>query len=238
MVDFILSPIWFHGIDAIFETVTMFVAMLISIYSYNIYRFSKNKRYFWFGTAFSMLSLSFLVKIFLNIFAYYNIIERNSFGLADKAVKIVAGSEIFFLYGLVSYRVLMLLAFLGIYLVMSSKVKTSRSAIILLTYFVLSLTYFSKRVAFSLHLTASLILFFIFAFSIKNCYCNKNKKSLCVASAFFVIMVSQLLFILAQYNYLAYVIAEVTQLIGYSAMLSVYIMIKKDSKVLKCDVQE
>jgi len=211
----------------------MLVAIVISIYSYRIYKFVQKKRYFWFSVSFAMLAASFLAKILTNVTTYYNIIERYSFGLADMAYNAAQGSETYFIYGFAAYRVLTLLAFLGMYLVMTSKVKSSKSAIALLTYFVFALIYFSKAAALSFHITASVILFFIYMFTFRNCYRTTNAKTVCVSSAFLMILLSQILFIPGISNQLAYVAAEVTQLVGYSSMLAAYVMVRQSTKSKK-----
>jgi len=227
MLNFVFSPAWFYGIDTAFEVVTMAVAALISLYSYKIYKFSELKRYFYFSISFAMLSLSFLAKILTNITIYYNVIEQHSFGLADIAVSAVRNSNILFTLGFLSYRSLTLLAFLGIYLVMSTKVRTSRSAILLFVYFILATVFFSNRISIIFHITALSFLFFILMFTLRNCYNKPNVKSILVSSSFFMIMLSQLIFIPALYNDLAYVTAEVVQLVGYTGMLAAYMMIRK-----------
>lgn len=230
MVNFVFSPAWFYGIDAVFEAGTAVIAAIISLYSYKIYKFTKEKRYFWFSTAFVMLAFAFAAKIFTNVTSYFNIIERNSFGLADVAYNAAQGSDLFFIYGYAAYRALTLVAFLGIYLVMTNKVKTSKSAVFLFTYLVLALVYFSKLAALSFHLTAALILFFISMFTFRNCYQRTNAKTVCVSTAFFMLMLSQLIFIPAISNNIAYVLAEVIQLIGYSSMLMAYVLVRKSTK--------
>ncbi len=233
MVQFIFSPTWFYGIDATFEAVTMAVAAIISLYSYNIYRFSQERRYMWFSVSFAMLSLSFLAKILTNVTVYWNVIEERTFGLADIAVKAAQGSDIFFILGFLSYRFLTLIAFLGMYLVLTSKVKTSRSAIILLTWLAFSTVFFSTEAFVMFHTTAALIMFFIFMFTLKNYYTNKNVKTGFVAVAFLLIMASQVIFLFSRANGMAYVAAEATQLIGYSSMLIAYIKIRGATKEVK-----
>lgn len=231
MVNFVFSPSWFYGIDVMFEGVTLLVSLAIALYAYRIYKFSEVKRYYWYGISFLMLAGAFAAKIFTNITSYYNILERNSFGLADIAYQAAQGSDLFFMYGYAAYRLLTLLAFLGIYLVMSNKVKTSRSAVFLFTYFAFAMMYFSKKVAFAFHLTTALFLFFIFMFTFRNCYRKTTLKAACVTTAFFILMISQLLFIPGFYvGGTAYVAAEVVQLVGYVSMLFAFVMVRRATK--------
>ena len=73
MVNFILSPAWFIGIDAGFETVTMAVAALIALTSLKFYRLSNMKKYYYFGMAFGLLATAFATKENINKLVEQNI---------------------------------------------------------------------------------------------------------------------------------------------------------------------
>tara|TARA_Y100000034_G_scaffold37358_1_gene45929 strand:+ start:462 stop:1157 length:696 start_codon:yes stop_codon:yes gene_type:complete len=230
MLKFVFSPTWFFGIDAAFEAVTMIIALLIAARSMSIYYYVKESRYFWFGTAFLMLATAFAGKILTNLVLYYNVIETYSFGLAEITHEAVRTSANFHTISFLMYRFLTLMAFLGIYLVYTSKVKTARSAIFFFSYFVLITVLFSSNISMIFHLTAFLLLAMISLLSLKNWYKTRSRAAKYVTASFAIIMISQLTFMPALYNNIAYVAAEVIQLIGYSSMLLAYVLTGKNAK--------
>ena len=66
MLKFYFSPEWFHGIDSIFEIVSIIVALLIALYAYKIYKFSKVNKYKFFSWAFLLIAIAYIFKILTN----------------------------------------------------------------------------------------------------------------------------------------------------------------------------
>ena len=226
MANFILSPAWFLGIDAGFETITMAVAVLIAFTSYKFYRLSNMKKYYYFGMAFGLLAAAFATRVFTNLIIYYNFIEQNSFGIAQVVHKAVGPATNFFSTGLLSYRLLTLGALLLLYMLLARKAKTSHSVKGLLVYFVLVASLFSTQVTLAFHLTAAIFLFFISMLTLKNYYQRKVKNTKYTLAAFSLLTLSQLIFIPGIYLPLAYVAAEVVQLAGFITMLTAFRTVK------------
>lgn len=226
MANFILSPAWFLGIDAGFETITMAVAVLIALTSFKFYKLSNMKKYYFFGAAFGLLAAAFATRVFTNLIIYYNFIEQNSFGIAQAVHKAIGPATNFFSTGLLSYRLLTLGALLLLYMLLARKAKTSRSVKGLLIYFVLIASLFSTQVTLVFHLTAALFLFFISMLTLKNYYQRRAKNTKYTLAAFTLLMISQLIFIPGIYFPLAYVAAEVVQLAGFITMLFTFGKVK------------
>jgi len=226
MVNFILSPAWFIGIDVGFETVTMAVAALIALTSFKFYRLSNMKKYYYFGMAFGLLATAFATKVFTNLIIYYNFIEQNSFGIAQTVHKAVGPATNFFSTGLLGYRLLTLGALLILYLLLSRKIRTSRSIKSLLVYFVVIASVFSTQVTLVFHLTAAAFLFFISMLTLKNYYQKRAKNTKYTLAAFSMLTISQLIFIPGIYFPLAYVVAQVVQLAGFITMLFTFQKVK------------
>lgn len=64
---YIYSPNWFKGIDSFFELLIILILIIISIYSFKTYYFSKNSNYLLLTISFVLMSISYLSKIVSNI---------------------------------------------------------------------------------------------------------------------------------------------------------------------------
>lgn len=216
MAELIISPTWFFGIDAAFDTISVIVAILIAIFSFRIYRFTSQARYLALSGAYLLICLSFLVKIITSLSIYFQLF----------ATKV--GSTIFVHYspakiqllhsiGLTSFRVMMLLGFLMIYGILWGI--TDKRVIFLLLYFGMMMTLFSGISYYAFHATNVILLAFI-VWKLKLNY-NEKKTNMArlVMVAFFLIFISQLLFFAIHLSKELYVFGEAFQLVGYGILL-------------------
>ncbi|MFW6230399.1 MAG: hypothetical protein ACOC32_00040 [Nanoarchaeota archaeon] len=136
----VYSPSWFFGFDAVFHSVSVIVALLISMMAYRIFRLLKESSFFYFSAAFFAIGISYIFKILSDLFVYRNLGEM----LAPKIDLILASmtaAEFVNIFGNLIFRFLILLGFL-ILLVILLKIK-DRRIIFLFIYFIFIISTFS-----------------------------------------------------------------------------------------------
>jgi hypothetical protein len=228
MIELIFSPKWFYGKDIVIDIVSIFVLILIAYFSFKYYHLSyKNKKYLLLSSSFFVMGLSFLFKIVTNFTLYYSTIHTQQLGLFVLTYKVFHSSDILFSIGFLIHRILMLIGLFILYLVYS---KTNKVDILIFTYFIFILTYFSRSEFYVFHLTSLLFLIIITYQYWQNYKKVKHSNNLWLFYSFILIIVSQLIFVFMGFNHTFYAIAEIIQLLGYISLLITFIKVLKDGK--------
>ena len=222
MIQIIYSPKWFYGKDIIIDSISLLVLLLIAFFSFKYYKIRRNKNYNFLGFSFCLIALSFLFKILTNFTIYYKVLETHDLGIVTLTYQTIKVSEILFYIGFLAYRLLMLI---GLYMLYSIYVKQPKSNILLITFFILTSTYFSQSSYYLFHLTALILLILITVHYYTNYFTTKNKSTKFVASSFGIITISHLFSIFANISTRFYVIAELIQLMGFGFLLSSFLMV-------------
>ena len=228
MFDINFSPAWFYGKEMLIDLFSIIVLSLIATFSMKYYKLDKkNKNYFWFAISFILLSVSFLFKILVNFLIYYDLIDIPNFEFFSSTSNIVLTEVLFS----IAFFIYMLIALVGLFILYEIYQKNhSKQQFLLMLFFILIITYFATSGYFVFHLTSLLFLSFISINYFKNYLKKKNKYSQILFFSFLIITFSQLIFIfVALYNSL-YVLAEITQLIGYLLLLITFIGVIKYAK--------
>lgn len=227
MINLVFSPVWFHGYDIIFEILAVLATFFIGIYSYKLYRFSKNYRHQFLALSFWALSLSFLAKIATNFVLYYQRTVKATMGETLVKYNLLEKSDIFFQAGYDIHRFLMFMGLLGIYWLVSKSKDSDHKWIMMFLLFII--TIFSFGMYFVFHITAALLLLFITKEYYKLCF-RKSKKAVSKHAhlnfvAFVTLLISQIIFIFVWLDLTLYVVAEIMQLIGFIIFLINIIML-------------
>ena len=216
MVDLIISPTWFVGIDAAFDTISVIVAILISIFSFRIYRFTSQKRYLALSGAYLLICFSFLIKIVTSLSIYFQIFAQKVgptilVRYSPERIQLLAS------LGLTSFQLMMLLGFLMIYGVLWGI--SDKRVIFLLLYLGTMMVLFSDISYYAFHATNIILLAFI-VWKLKLNY-NEKKTNLSryVMIGFSLIVISQLFFLFIHLSKELYVFGESFQLLGYALLL-------------------
>lgn len=224
MLQLVFSPKWFFGYDIIFEILGVIATLMIAIYSFKLYKFSGKElhNYKYLGLSFLALAVSFLAKIATNFVLYYHRTVKDTLGDIIIKHNLIEKSNIFFQMGYDVHRFLMLLAFFGIYWLISRSDDHEHQWLFAYMIFIIAL--FSFNVYYVFHLTAAVLLLFIAKHYYNICFCkDAKKKNLKRAhmnfAAFFMLLLSQLSFIFVFANPAIYVVAEVLQLAGFVTFL-------------------
>jgi len=231
-LDFVYSPPWFYGKDIAIDILSVIVVLLIGGFSFrNFLLDKKNKRHFFLSCAFILLGLSFLTKILVNILAHSQSWLSKQFWLSIFGAEIIKSYGFLSAIGFLLYALLTLFGFYILY-VLSSKDELSMNYVII-AYFILISTYFTRFTYFIIYITA-----FIFLFAITRRYFlsyseTKYKNTLYLCVSFGIITLSQFVFIFTSSNHTLYVLAELIQLIGYLFLLYTFVMVLRNAKKKK-----
>ncbi|MBW2990304.1 hypothetical protein KY348_01220 [Candidatus Woesearchaeota archaeon] len=231
-LDFVYSPPWFYGKDIAIDVVSAVVVLLIAVFSFrNFLLDKKNKRHFFLSAAFFMLGASFIIKIFTNILTHTESLISKKFLISLMGAQIIRSYSDLSAIGFLLFALLTLFGFYVLY-ALSSKDELSMNYVII-AYFILISTYFTRVTYFIIYITA-----FIFLFAIARRYFlsyqdTKYKNTLFLCISFGIITLSQFVFIFTSSNPTLYAVAELIQLIGYLFLLYTFVMVLRNAKKKK-----
>lgn len=216
-----IGHVWYW--DCFFELLMVTVLGLISLQSLSIFRLTKEKKYKWFSYSFAALAVAFIGRIAMNFVVYTTQIRKVISGTVIATFRHTSASAVLWNYGLLTYRSLILVGLIGIFLIITES--KEKKTWLLLFYLALLTAFLSIRIPYVFSLTAAVILALIFVRFYQNFLDRPKKSAWAVAVAFFIIFVSQVTFIFASFNYSLYVAGQVIQLMGYLLLLAVYVRI-------------
>ncbi|MBW2988709.1 hypothetical protein KY358_00160 [Candidatus Woesearchaeota archaeon] len=226
-MTYVFGPTWFYGIDYIFDLVSVIVGLLICYFSYKAYRYTSQKKYFYFSASFFLVASAFISKILATIPIYSKELKVETVGLVTVTSHVINKVKWINALGISVARLVMLFAFLILVLV-SLKIK-DKKIIALLVYLVVISTTLVSQSYIVFHVTLLLMMGMLYLSYRKNYKKVKRLNARIVMYSFLALLVSQIFFIFeGMVNYF-YVIGESIQLIGYLTLLAAMInmMVKK-----------
>jgi hypothetical protein len=216
-----IAHVWYW--DCIFELIMVAILALISFHSFSIYKIMRENKYKWFSYSFFAIALAFVGRIAMNFIIYTHQIRRVVSGAVIATFRHTSASDVLWHYGLFTYRSLMLIGLLGIFLIITDS-KEKKNWILM--FYLAALTAFtSMQIPYIFNLSAAVILGLIFVKFAQNYIKNSRKSSFGVAAAFLTIFFSQVTFIFVSFDYSLYVAGQIIQLLGYMLLLAVYVAI-------------
>lgn len=218
---YIFGPRWFYGIDYIFDLVSVIVGLLISYFSYRAYRYTSQRKYFWFSASFFFVAIAFISKILATIPLYSKELKVETVGLVTVTSEIIKKVGWINQFSISIARFLMLFAFLILVLV-ALKIN-DRKVIALFVYFLAISTTFVSLSYIVFHVTLLLMLGILFLKYRRNYLKVKTFNAKAVMYSFSALLISQIFFIFEGWVKHFYVIGESMQLVGYLVLLSAII---------------
>lgn len=228
MYQLFFTPEWFNGLDLLFDGIGLIIAMLISGYSWKIYKMSSENRYAYFSLAFILVSLGFIFKLMTQGILYYSSLREVAAGVLRPLTG--AGLE----YADLFYRggfFLQMVSTLGGWLLIFFVSQKSRgrlnkfyevSQIFLFIYLLVLISIVSNFKYFVFYLTSMVILGMVVLNYYKNYLNNGNRNSYLVMASFLLILVGQFFFSFVLLWTDFYVLGEVFMLIGFLVLLYTY----------------
>lgn len=225
MTLYINSPSWFMGIDSIFELLSLIVAFIVAGYSYKAYRLTQQKKYRHFSTAFLLIGISFIFKIISELAIYEKETVLQKLGPLLITRTFLEPMTWIHVYSHTIFRLLSLFAFF-ILLVVTMDIK-DKQTYVLLTYFLLLVTFVSIYAHIIFYITQLLLIAMLTLHHYNNYIKHKRHNALFVTLAFLGLFVSNVVLIFMMYNPLIYAIGEALQLVAFGLLLYAFIMVIK-----------
>jgi len=220
---YVVGPSWFYGIDYIFDLVSVIVGFLICYLSYRTYKYTSQKKFFYFSASFFLVALAFIGKILATIPLYSKELKVETVGLVTVTSQVINRVAWINQFSISIARLVMLAAFL-VLLIVALKIK-DKKIIALLVYFLIISTTLVSSSYIVFHVTLLLMLGILFLNYRKNYLKVKSLNAKLVMCSFFALFLSQVFFIFEGLVKNFYVIGESIQLVGYLILLFAIIKI-------------
>ena len=217
MRNVFLVPSWFLGYDILFELLFILVTFFVALYSFKVYKLSKEAKPKLFGIAFLLISAGYFVQMLMNSIFFFFL--KDLIFTPRQAYRILMTYAVS-MYG---YTFLLLIGLLVlVYMTFSVK---KISVFLLLFFMSLMIMMFSVQKLFSFYILASLITLFVVVHFFKNYRKTGTINSLLVFIGFVLILASYLLFIFSTQIHLYYFLGHFSKLVGYLLILVNLLMI-------------
>ncbi len=224
------TPDWFLGKDVLIETFSFIVLLIFTVLALKYYKLNKNRNIFYLGLGFGLIALAQLATIFTKLVLYYDIGPSQAIGQAIITSQIVSSVDIFYYTGFLFHRFLTLAGLYIIYRLPRERKSIGDYALVI--YFIMVSALLSREFFYLFHLTAIVILVLI----VENYYRiykrNKFINTKILMTAFGILALSQLIFILPGVE-IMFVLGNMVELISYTILLALIIRIWKYGKKKK-----
>ncbi|MFP4117296.1 MAG: hypothetical protein ACLFTR_00045 [Candidatus Woesearchaeota archaeon] len=222
----IYSPSWFFGLDAALQAISVIVAFVLAFASYRIYLTLKERSFLYFSVSFFLISTSYIVKIFADLFAY-NRLSGESYPALDMLLREFTFVEFVNIFGNLAHRFILLLGFLILIVTLLEII--DRRVIFLLSYFIFIVSAFSIWSFLLFQTTLAVFAGTVAVYYIFE-YIEKRKKIMLNS------LVGFSLLFLAQISFMftfffekkMFVLGHVFQAIAFTMLLITYVMVFKE----------
>ncbi len=228
MYRLFFTPGWFEGYDIVFEFIVLLVALLISAYSWRVYRINKENKYAYFSLAFLLVAVSLIFKTFTSSTLYFTPVRD----VAADVLRPVAGDGLSYSYlwyraGFLLQMAPMLAGWLLIFFIsQKSRARLRKlhevTQIALFIYLVALISIVANFKYFVFYLTNVVLLSLILLNYYKNYLNTGNRKALLVMKSFLLIMLGNIAFVFVFLFNQLYVIGEFLVFLGFLLLLYVY----------------
>lgn len=228
MFDLIFSPYWFYDKDILIDIFSVIVLGFIALFARKCYILSNKKNYRFLYISFFLLALAFIFKSLTNLTIYHTVTQTKQVGFLVYTYEIVKTYDMIPYIGFLLYRVLTLFGLYMLYLIYDDKQSVPTK--ILICFLLIFSTYFSHSAYYVFHVTSLFLLGAISWYYTQN-YCRTRTSSAkMLMTSFWIITLSQIIFVFVKLHKLLYVAAEFVQLTGYLLLLLTFIKVLRDGK--------
>jgi hypothetical protein len=220
----VFTPNWFLGPDVLIETFSFAVLILFFVLCIKNYKLSKNKNSFYLGIGFFIIAFAEIFTILTKLILYYDTNFTQQIGHLIVTYNVVKSVDIFYYIGFFLHKFFTLSGLYIIYKIPSKK--GTKGDFLLGIGFIIISAIFGNLFYYVFHLTVLLILGLIISNYMEIYQENKSENTKILITAFSLLALSQLIFILSPLSIL-YVIGQIIQLVSYIILLVLIIRITK-----------
>ena len=219
MVSLGFSPSWFFHHSIAFELIFAVITLFVAIYSYKIYKLSKERSAQLFSLAFLAFSFSYFIQSILNIGILYKLSENiQVFQKVSESVNL----------GLNALFVHMLFIITGLIILTTIFFKAKRIKLFLLLLAISIIPiYLGKEPLNIFFILSTIYLVFITLHYLKNYFKKGTTSKFIVFTAFLLLFLSNISYILSTQQTIYYVVAHFLELFTYILLLINLILVSK-----------
>ena len=214
----------FYGIDSLVEFLTLVVSLIISLYSYKVYKLIKDKNYKLFSMGFLFIGISFIFKILSNI-TIFNKVRIEQANFIFTFFSRLEYMQLINFFSFILYKTFHIIGFLLLFLLLTKEDQRKKGP--LFFYLSLIVVLFSVYFNFIFHMTVVFILIYLTLHFYENSKKRMNINALLVFISFLIILTGHLFFIFSDIHVYFYLIGEVLMLAGFLLLLINQVKLKK-----------
>lgn len=202
-------PLWLVKYDLFFELIFFISTLILGLFSFKIYKKTKQESILLFSIAFLSIALCYLLKTSLNFINLFGLDYKHIFDFGEIYVP-----HIFFMIGLSIF----------VYVTLN----ISKIRVLLMIFFVSFITlWISNDKAFAFFILSTIYFIFISWHFLENYLDKKDVNSLIITFAFFCLLVGNIDFVLSSKYEIFYLVGYILELIAYSLIIINLYMVQK-----------
>jgi hypothetical protein len=226
-MEVVIPPIGFLNIDLFIECISFLTVLLFSILCIKNYKLNKDKKLLYLGGGFGLITLAELIITVSKAVLYSSASFVGMGGEIAIPYNLFDFVSVFSTIGFFAFRVLFLF---GLYVLYKSPKSIFEKDSLLMVYFAIVVTIFSKEVPHLFHITAFIMLLLIVLKYYDVYKKNKSKGTLILVLAFSGMALSNAIFIFARLMSVIYVTASLIALASYITLLLLIVRILEYGK--------
>jgi hypothetical protein len=204
------GPEWFFGIDSLFEGFAALALLLVTLFSFKAYRFTKDKRYRTFAIAFGLMTIGLVSRAITDFLVYME--------SPAKVLVLMAGYVLYMAATLTSLVILFALT-------LKAKQRTPFIALLLVSF---ALVLFSSSYRLSFHAISVILLVFIAFSFVRNYFEKKSLSALLVCSSFILLVLTHAAFIVDIIRQQFYIIGHLLHVAAFALLLIALLKVLKN----------
>ena len=202
-------PLWLVKYDLFFELIFLISTLILGIFSFKIYRKTKQKPILMFSLAFLSIALSYALQTIINIINFLELNYTHIFDFGEIYIP-----HILFMIGL------------SIFLYVTLNTSKIRILSMMLVISIITLL-ISNDKAFAFFILSTIYFTFISWHFLENYLDKKDINSLIITISFFCLLVSNIDFVLSSRYEIFYLIGYILELIAYTIIMINLYMVQK-----------
>lgn len=207
-----LGPVWFLGIDALFDAIFVFITAMISWVGFRAWKFFGEDRYRLFGTGFLLLSISYSILAISNFFVFIKAGPR-----VAMLARLFAEQEIFS-FGLLLYAIFFLLGLLFLlFLYLEISDRRTRLLLAILVLFTVSI---GGHISHLFHILLAILFLFIIFELFRRQPCPRSVPGVLVLVGFLFVFIGEVLLGAIFLGPQLYVLSHLVTLAGFFSILA------------------
>ncbi len=204
------GPEWFFGLDSLLEGFACLAMILVTLFSFKAYRFTKDKRYRTFAIGFGLMAFGTLLRAVTDLFVFLDV--------EIKPVWLIAG-----------YGVYMAAILTSLVILFALTLKThQRAPFVALLLVSLVLVALSASYRLSFHAISVILLAFIAYHFIKNYFEKKSLSALLVCGSFVLLTLTHAAFIVDIVRQKFYIVGHLLHVAAFALLIVALIKVLRN----------